>query len=237
MVFHLKKSKRKKMNNDGSAMIMIIVVILFVTLLATTLLYISSMNYQIKQTDYRNKLSFYSGETYLETMKAALMQDVSEAATKAYNDTMSQFISLPTDNMRRAVYYENFMDNLIATNGIWVTRGAWSSWANGLAGESVFTFTEDQNPGNGSVNDTWSDIVDARNKTNGYLVLRGICVSYTNSDGYMTQITTDIYVQAPQFDWSVDSAIMSGGAPDSDLLEKKEIDISDCVKYVNWEKQ
>ena len=57
----------KKLDNRGSALLIVILVVGFLTILATTLLYISGMNFQIKQADYQNKKNFYTGETGLRS--------------------------------------------------------------------------------------------------------------------------------------------------------------------------
>ncbi len=110
-----------KKNNDGSALIVCIIVLLFVSILATVILYMSGINYRMKKNEYQTKVSFYSGEEYLERMQSNLVIPVSEAMGNAYRMTNSRYVFLPSTNtdpslsdsdVRRIDFYNNFNDEL-----------------------------------------------------------------------------------------------------------------------------
>lgn len=60
------KKSYGKLNNDGAALVTVIVVITFISILATVILYSSGMNFAMKTTDIKTKVSFYDAETAME---------------------------------------------------------------------------------------------------------------------------------------------------------------------------
>lgn len=234
----LKCLKSLKLNNSGAAMVNMIIVVLFVTILATTLLYISGMNFQIKQTDYRNTVSFYQGETNLERFKEEFMVNTSDAALRAYNSTMREYVSLGTGGAREWQYYQYFIDEIKAE---WdsKTGGDWYTWLNGkmIGGSTLELDLSLDTSGDGKLSTNEIITVEA---DKGYVIIQNVKVTYTNPDGYTSIITTDFYVAAPPFNWDVDESNQSTLTSDADKLaamEKDEINISECVQYVEWQKQ
>ncbi len=234
----LKCLKSLKMNNSGAAMVNMIIVVLFVTILATTLLYISGMNFQIKQTDYRNTVSFYQGETNLERFKEEFMVNASDASLRAYNSTMREYVSLGSGDARKWQYYQNFIDEIKAE---WddKTSGDWETWLRGkmLGGSTLELDMSLDTDHDGKLSTDEIITVDA---DRGYVIVQNVKVTYTNTEGYTSIITTDFYVAAPPFNWTVDASNTGALATDADKLaamEKEEINISECVQYVEWQKQ
>ncbi len=216
-------------------MVTMIVVVLFITILATTLLYVSGMNFQIKQTDYRNQKSFYSGETSLENIRAQLLVDVSNAAATAYQSVCSEYVTLDTGDSRKWEYNHRFID---ALQDEWNGRGDWKVWLGTyMAGGATLELT---------VPDTNSDTVLSTAEVldvhddEGYVVIQGVKVTYTNSAGYTSVITTDFYVQAPTLNWDVNASEMTAIADDNDkkkAMVQTKVKAADYVEYVNWTKQ
>lgn len=101
-----------KQNNNGSALIVCIIILLFVSILATVILYMSGINYRMKRNEFNTKVSFYSGEIYLERMQSNLVIPVSEAMGNAYRMTNSHYVSLGTADDRRQDFYDNFNEEL-----------------------------------------------------------------------------------------------------------------------------
>ena len=115
------KIQSLKKNNEGSALIVCIIILLFVSILATVILYMSGINYRMKRNELNTKISFYSGEQYLERMQSNLVIPVSEAMGNAYRATNSQWFALDGVNNRRASFYNGFNDQL---NDILITHYA-----------------------------------------------------------------------------------------------------------------
>lgn len=104
--------KRLQSNNKGAAMVTVIVVIAFICVLTTLLLYLSVMNYQMKSTDYKTKVSFYGAEIPLEELRVCLAEDMSVCAQEAYRSVMSQFSALESEPLRRAEYEKIMWENM-----------------------------------------------------------------------------------------------------------------------------
>lgn len=242
-----KKLNAMKLNDRGAAMVTVVVVVLFVSILATTLLYISAMNFQIKQTDYRNQKSFYYGEISMEQLKAQFMEDASKAAMTAYEDTMVQFSYLGDGDARRWEYNQKFIDELKKS---WDTQtsGDWENW---IKSKAQFTLDTDGDGINDIKNIELSfsmpDLnVDGKlgtdemlevNADKGYVVVKGIEVKVTDKNDYTSIIYTDFYVEAPAMNWGVDKSETTAPADMDAALKKDTVEVSEFVRYVNWEKR
>ena len=246
-----------KMNNKGSALLTVVLVVAFLTILATTLLYVSGMNFQTKQADYQNKKSFYSGEEALEEIRANLMEDASEAALLAYNDIMMNYDALRDGDYRTIEYYNAFVTRL---QEVWVSPDPLApgddDWLKILNGR----FAEGTNPtspyilrlrlGNNylSASDghtfTSAEVLDVHN-AEGFIRITGLQMVYVAPDtGRATIITTDLDVRAPEINWYVDQSEKSLPGVDAADIEiaaarksKNTVDVSKCVKYANWKKE
>ncbi len=108
MNMNMKKMQSLKKNNKGSALIVCIIILLFVSILATVILYMSGINYRMKKNELNTKISFYSGEIYLERMQSNLVIPVSEAMGNAYMATNSNFLALDSVDNRRSHFYNGF---------------------------------------------------------------------------------------------------------------------------------
>ncbi len=108
MNMNMKKMQSLKKNNNGSALIVCIIILLFVSILATVILYMSGVNYRMKKNELNTKISFYSGEIYLERMQSNLVIPVSEAMGNAYMFTNSNFLALENSDNRRNQFYSSF---------------------------------------------------------------------------------------------------------------------------------
>ncbi len=221
-----------KPDNRGAALITVLVVTTFILFLATTLLYTASMNYQQKQTDYQNKQSFYGAEQALDALRALLVEDVQDAYAVAYADTASQFILLGSGDSRKANFTDCFNEELL---DIWNDR--LSATSDGKMSSAVQKLMED----NGTVEATRKCVYDVLTagvykinddtgtaKTKKF-VLRGVRVKYTYGN-YTTFLYTDICMEAPTLDWSVDSS-GSGTA-----VDRSTISFTDCISYINWQR-
>lgn len=119
------KQSRYRIDNSGSALLTVIVVIMFVTILATTLLYMTSMNYQMKQADYQNKQSFYKCETMLDDLKGRLAKDVSMAFQESYKTVMTQYMTLDATE-RQEAFQKAYIE---ALKDMWTSNKDWESTA------------------------------------------------------------------------------------------------------------
>lgn len=216
--------RMKKLNDRGSALVMVIVVVTFISILATTMLYISGMNFQMKVTDYNTKISFYEAEVPLEELRTQLVEDASTASAEAYRDVMAEYMTLGTADVRAARFQELFYQNM---RDIWTARKtnplnpAEVKWS--IAIKSVLSDKYDNCVQNMDTAISWQ--IDAATNT---LRLCGFEVIYTDAKGYTSVIETDFSISPPLLSWD-GNPVSSGSGGSSDL--------NDCVSYVNWEKR
>lgn len=96
--------KKLQSNNKGAAIVTVIVAVAFICVLTTLISYLSIMNYQMKSTDYKTKVSFYGAEVPLEELKVCLAEDMSTCSEDAYRSVMAQYSALPSADLRSAEY-------------------------------------------------------------------------------------------------------------------------------------
>lgn len=246
--FLVREKRIRNLNNNGSALLTVILVVAFLTILATTLLYITGMNFQIKQADYQNKKNFYSGEIALEEIRAGLMEDVSKAAVEAYADVAMNYISLQTDagdGAVRQLQYNNYFvtrlqeewDADLAANG--------NSWDSLLTtyrtnGTLKWDMTRDTNADT-HLSSTEVLVVSA---DAGKIVIKGVQMEYIDPATQLTTIiSTDFEVSAPAIDWSACASLDTRptGVDDTNVATtiavKNVTTPSGTVIYTNWKKE
>lgn len=256
-----------KLNNRGSALLTVLLFIAFLTILATTLLYISGMNFIIKQADYGNKKNFYKGETALETIKAELTAKVvAPAARDAYVKCCMNFVSADTGDADttaqiRELNYNNYFTEAVrnylsqemtaACAGTFKWDTYFSHYVTGtgvtikfgdadVECETGTTLPADQT---GDVDDPTDDGTLLIDTLNGIVTIREITVTYVDDEADLTTIiSTDLELHAPEIDWSVTQSLDNFGAvseaeEQNKLRAKKDVEVSRCVIYTNWVKQ
>ncbi len=239
----LRKLFGSKMNDRGSALLTVVLVVGFLTILATTLLYISGMNFQIKQADYQNKKNFYTGEEALEEIRANLMIDTSNAAVEAYNDITMRFVSLQTKELRQLEYNNVFVAkvqeewdaDLLAHGNSWVPL--LSSYCTG--GSDYTLAINDAYDANHDGAFSSAEVLELH-PDEGYVRIRGLQMTYINPTTKLTTIiSTDMDVYAPGIDWSAEGSVVSlpAGVSQQDASRKTEADVSGSVRYANWKKE
>lgn len=226
----LKKQKEKWNNDRGSAIVLVIIAIAFVGTLIAMLVYTVYFNYLMKYTDRSAKNNFYTAETALGVIKAGLEQDVSDAMVVSYYDVMSNNTSDSALN-KQAAFEDYFRDELDATLGIasvnysgatqtvydpakladyWnrITRIGDASYEGfrispsaGSEGARMEILAWDA-PG------AYGDLTELVN--NGPVVIysgsvmefKNVKVSYTDADGYVSIVETDITIETPKINFA-----------------------------------
>lgn len=209
----MRAGKRMRTGNKGYAMVTVIIVVAFVSILATTLLYISGINFQMKSVDYHIKENFYEAERPLENIKAKFTILAAEAAQQAYSEVLPEAAVLRDNDMMQKKFNEIFFAYI---------QNKWDSeiqpWLSAPPDDEC---TADHD---------WDVQVDR-----GYMDAKGFHVHYT-ANGYVSYIDTDFRITAPKMDWPVQAAKTVWDAADTDLLPETA-DYSKCVSYVNWVKR
>lgn len=235
------RRKKQKLNDRGAALVSVLVITTFITILATTMLYVATVNYRQKLTDYQNKDSFYSAEKTLDELKSAMVKDVQEAYYESYKKTSSRFLFLENANERQKDFQDAFAEKL---EEIWKDRvppytddGSGKNKNDALvaAVKSIMT-GEYANEAQYiyRVGDYGAYEIKDGDKTTKKFVLRGVQVFYT-SGNYTTFIYTDICVEPPDMEyWSVDASV--GGGEAETAQQRDIIAFTDCISYTNWQR-
>jgi len=191
----------KKRRNRGSSIVIVIIAMAMIGILATTLLWMSYMNYMIKVNDIRNKSSFYSAETVMEQIMAGLQNTVSVSVAEAYDEVLSNWDSLGTEGNRYSSFSTTYLDTLVKMlkdpakgNGYYrrellkgfVDPDVWlqvneTAWMNGTDSTDA-----------SEAKDAVMEIVNGNS-----LMLRNVFVSYQEGDR-LSVISTDICLDVPQ---------------------------------------
>ena len=213
----VKHNKKLKLNNKGSAIVTVLVVIIFVSILATTVLYLAGRNVRMKATDRHTKESFYQTEQTMEEIKAGLIRIASESYDEAYANMVRNYSSYDASG-RKNLFREAFMEAFV---------NRWELLSDGCRNLATDNAAVDSTPiGRGP------DGIDESSRNIGRLRLKDVIVKDRRGD-YTTINKTDFLIVCPDVDFELNSMT---SVPDSPG-EIKEINISDCVMYTNWEKR
>ncbi len=103
----------QKRRNRGSSIVIVIIAMAMIGILATTLLWMSYINYKIKVNDIRNKNSFYSAEMVMEQIVAGLQKEASDSVAVAYQDVLSNWDDLQSESNRYSSFASTYLDTLV----------------------------------------------------------------------------------------------------------------------------
>ena len=182
--------KKLQLNNKGAAMVSVIIVAAFITILASTMLYFTSMNYQMKSTSYQSQ---YMSAFLAELQK--IWTDRKTAAGGSYEDAIKELIN--SDAEIEAAIKTDVIDALYI--------------------------------------DPSAPAVDiATIDTEGKFIIQNVKVHYSQN-GYSSYIITDLCLVAPDYDVTLETSASSYTAPaDPADAERKTVNMSDYVIYMNW---
>ncbi len=250
----MKRFKRKKLNNDGAALIFAIVIVVFISILATVLLYMAAMNFEMKATDFRTKVSFYGAEVPLEQLRVQMAVDTATATEAAYERVMFNYGLLGTADMRKAEFQKVFVEEIEA---LWTARkGASGDWCvaldAALGNNSAYQVMKES--GTIDTSKSWQIVLpDAPvipptitstdpdpqlyfDEVNARVVLQNVQVIYTEND-FTSIIQTDLCITMPDLNWGVNESLNPAGGITDEQAARKKINFEDCVYYMNWTKQ
>ncbi len=188
--------KKVKDDNKGSAIVMVVIALAFIAILGVTIMWMSMANFRMKVTDQENKQGFYTAETVLEQIRVGLQGDASLAANSAYSVIMQNY-SAWDEAKRESEFKKEFKKSLEAIIQDPSNIGHYSmDHLKGFIDGSINVSIDPGNPGNprrymyGTGN-----IENIANE--GWLVLKGITLEYTDDKGFYSEISTDIMISAP----------------------------------------
>ncbi len=240
----MKKSKILKVDNKGAAMVMVIVIIAFVSVLTTILLYLANMNYQMKSTDYKTKVSFYGAEVPLEELRVLMTKDVSIAAKSAYESIEYDYASMTAAN-RNSMFQTKFIEEYLKiwelrTQDVAAATPSYWDWQDGL--EAAYASCS-AHPGDYHIlmDDQWDGTkCDVSSCSKAYHIIMNdtnlatdrlkshvdsstgkmsiqldeIKVVYTEN-AFTSMVSSKMIVHIPEIDWSVEACDNSWDADDT----------------------
>lgn len=109
-----KRDGRLRGDNRGATIVLVIIAMAMIGILATSVLWMSYMNYQIKINDVKNKDSFYSAETVVEQIMAGVQNEASKAAGEAYDEVMKNWGTKEDESNRYTTFVTAYIDALYA---------------------------------------------------------------------------------------------------------------------------
>ena len=194
-----KKLWNRKRRNSGSSIVIVIIAMAMIGILATTLLWMSYVNYKIKVNDIRNKNSFYSAETVMEQIVAGLQKEASDSVAVAYQEVLSNWEALENETNRYSTFASVYLDTLVKH-----LRN--SEKGDGYYNRDIlmnYVDTEIWKNVNQTAWKNGTDEADAEKEpvmelVNGSsLILRNVFVSYTDGDR-LSIVSTDLCLDVPE---------------------------------------
>lgn len=193
----LRRWKERK-SNKGSSLVMVISIVAIIGIMAFTLLTVSLMTFQMKNTNMNSKKNFYSAEQVIDDISVGLQHDVSTAVGKAYAYTLENFSNVD-ETTRKNNYVSKFQEELLAlieqSGGTSLAKhydldhlrsmisSEVSSSASSLTVQAIGTNALNQDPEAGT------------------FTIKNLLVTYVDDRNYMTKIQTDIVLSCPQIDF------------------------------------
>ena len=193
--------------NRGSGIVLVLVCMICVSILGTLIMYLSYTGYMFKITERQSKADFYSATTAMDEIRAGVQKAASDSIAKAYKTALINYNNAEYINgtTMEKKFQEEFVDEF-------------KNWTDSSGAKLVNNTVTDTATYNTAVlaNFTNGAAVNGENLTGTALItdnsvtLKGVSVTYTDSKGYTTSVTSDIVVSAPSFTYIVSNYSVSG---------------------------
>lgn len=185
--------------NRGSGLIMVLMSMFCISLLGSAMLTMSYTGVRIKSTQRQAEKDFYSAEIAMDEVRAGLQGLVSKAIATSY-----KYILINYSNGENVVsrFQKNFQNEILkAPGGLFTNNTTYSAtklkdFINNASVEVT-----------GAAGSTGSVEVD---EAKGTVTLKKVKVSYTASNGYVTDIVSDLVINAPDFRQVLSAQSISG---------------------------
>lgn len=214
-----KTNSDRRMSDKGSAMVVVIIAMAFIGILASVLMYTAMINYQMKVNNLRAKDNFYSAESVLDEIRMGIEKEVSLSVQDAYQLILSNFEGSSSEDKKYRMRYR-FLSSLqekykagsdTNTYDLRILFGYLENTYKGTVLETSCGGTEYSVMRNNEgrlVDINGVEITDA-NIPKGALVLyadglsfKDIKVTYTDDNGYVSIIKTDLRVSMPDMEFA-----------------------------------
>lgn len=191
----------RKRRNRGSSIVIVIIAMAMIGILATTLLWMSYINYKIKVNDIRNKNSFYSAEMVMEQIVAGLQKEASDSVAVAYQEVLSNWDDLQSESNRYSSFASTYLDTLVkhlrdADKGDgYYKRDILKGYVDTTVWDHVNQTAWDNGTDDTDETKKKPPVMELVNGNS--LILRNVFVSYMDGDR-LSIVSTDLCLDVPQ---------------------------------------
>lgn len=212
----VRQGKKALKQNSGNGLILVLVIAMVVTLLGVALLSTSYTSYMVKVAERKSNDTFATAEDGMDLIRAGLLNAESNAIASGYAkvlnsfsdnstntlvfktaffDRLQSFQTTKIDGSEAKPLFPNAMTNADGTKTIrYYSISALENYLPSVHAQGdSYTLQATVVAGNNS--DYGSAVQAADNKS---VTLRGIKLTYTREDGYITSVTTDITMAIPE---------------------------------------
>ena len=208
----------RKLNNKGGALVLVIVAIALVTIFTSVLMSISLINFKMKVVEKEAKEVFYTTEEVLDAIHAGLEVVISDATDAAYITAMQTYkLDALTEQYRIAQFRTDYMGEVMnklqhpepskGSNYYYIggiaegeVVNADGLYDNGLVSFLTKSMAKDLADEKLKITCNLSEGAHSMLYTTKGLILKGLTISYTDANGYYSQIETDICIGYPDIE-------------------------------------
>lgn len=195
-------------NNEGAALVAVLIGVLFITILASSLLYMSTLNFQMKKMRYSSTDNFYTAEFAFEDMLSQIRQKTEKHATSV--TTYEELQALLKGNTEGGYthFNEQNLRNLIHIDGR--TYGQTTDPSDpdnppiidGIAAIKVSTIYRTPSASDTIYKDSGAITRSTYEETGKSIILHGVKVTVTTDEAhgsYQSTVSMDIEFAFPEY--------------------------------------
>ena len=198
-------NKMKDKKNSGFSLISVLLAVAFVTMLVFAILYLSLVNFRMKQANLKEKNSFYAAEKAMDEIRIGLQEKEGDALSSAYTKVLEAYAATTAEDsleQRNIMFKKEFTDILV------------KSLAKQGAGNKVYNLEMLKSfikvdslglkEGEQIKLTSVSNSKMLYSKKNGVL-LKGLQVTHLDAKGHASIIRTDIRMSVPEVNFTQSS--------------------------------
>lgn len=187
--------KRIEKNNRGASVVAVIVVTALIGLFVASVMFTSLYNHQMRAAELLTQETFYTADIAMEEIRVGLTKYTSQAMADANLEVLEKYTATATPKETKDQFSLSFLDKL--ENKIADRNGQWNPELIKELTSSNLSSKIEILPENG--NDIY------RAKDNSSLTLRGVEIRYTDDNGYVSRVSTDITISVPEYGFNTDA--------------------------------
>lgn len=200
--------RKEKLNNSGSTLITVMVAIAFVTVLASILMSTSVLDVRMKSIDRRMRNEFYYAEKGLNDVYTQIGQKVSEIAAQSYAYELKEYGGIKDAYYINTEYKKRFVSELYSylkdVNDSLQTSNPEIQCTSSNGVRPTITWLSTNSIQKGKTDGTgYVTISGTRDDAADYprTIMKNVVITSTDSNGFVSQISTDIVIDIPSLDF------------------------------------